>query len=60
MMILNMITVPSEECVDMDEFAECFDKGNEEENIKLFDKPNQLFNVRMRDVAIDMDRLGYI
>lgn len=55
-----MITLPSEECIDMDEFAEAFESTSEEEKAKMFFKPNDIFKKRMRDVAIDMDRLGYI
>lgn len=57
--LLPMITLESEKCPDLDEFCELLEK-NEVPDSTAFMPNAATFNKRMRDVIIDMDRLGYI
>lgn len=54
-----MLTLEAEKCPDMDELCESFEKGVLDDNVAF--KPEvAVYNKRMRDVIVDMDRLGYI
>lgn len=57
--LLNLITAPSEDCLDMDEFAEAIENG---EDLITNSMPSytDVFKQRAREVAHDADRLGYI
>lgn len=57
-MMLPIITSAVEKCPDLDEIAEAF-KKNEIFDDTVF-SPDAVFNKRMREVIVDMDRLGYI
>lgn len=56
-----MMTSESGNSLDLDELAENLTNGKEiEENIFVSDNSLNKFNKRLRDVAADMVRLGYI
>lgn len=57
-LLLPMITLESEKCPDLNELADSFEKGEPIDNAP-FTPVAAVFNKRMRDVIIDMDRLGY-
>lgn len=54
-----MLTLESEKCPDLDELCESLGKGVADENV-AFKPEAAVFNKRMRDVIVDMDRFGYI
>lgn len=58
-LLLPMLTLESEKCPDMDELSESLGKGVPDDNV-VFKPEAAVFNKRMRDVIVDMDRLGYI
>ena len=68
--LLPMITTEQGNGLDLDELAVKFEKGKENnfEDSNEFtafdsfisDNSRNKFNKRLRDVAVDMDRLGYI
>lgn len=57
-MMLPIITSAVENCPDIDEFAETIKKNGTYDD-DVF-SPDAGFNKRMREVIVDMDRLGYI
>lgn len=58
-MLLPVITLEPEEYPDLDEMAESFQIDTDPDSSPF--KPDvAVFNKRMRDVIVDMDRLGYI
>lgn len=58
-MLLPMLTTAAEAIPDLDELAETFQNVPPTEN-SVFISDKVAFNKRMRDVVVDMDRLGYI
>lgn len=57
-MLLPVVTLDPDNCPDLDELAESFEKdGTYDEN--LFAPDKTVYNKRMRDVVIDIERLGY-
>lgn len=60
-MLLPMITNESGNGMDLDELSNQVEKGVEiDKNIFFTDNSQKLFHKRMRDVIVDMARLGYI
>lgn len=59
---LPIITAERGKSIDLDEFAEDFAKNENTDafNSYISDNSREKFNKRMRDVVIDMVRLGYV
>lgn len=61
MMMLPMLTKQQENLIDLNASAEVFEKGEQSsENIFITEQSRKKYNKRIRDVVIDMIRLGYI
>lgn len=58
-LLLPMITMEAEKCPDLDEMVETF-KNSDPADVSPFEPNAEAFNKRMRDVIVDMDRLGYM
>lgn len=58
-LLLPIVTSAADKCPDLDELAATFDNGEKNET-SPFKPDTAVFNQRMRDVIIDLDRLGYI
>lgn len=54
-----MLLLESDKCPDLDEVAESLEKGETIDN-SAFAPDAGVFNQKMRDVIVDMDRLGYL
>lgn len=56
--MLPIITMTPENIPDLDEMAESIKKGIKVDDIP-FDSIETVYNKRMRDIVVDLDRLGY-
>lgn len=57
-LMLPIVTLKSDKCPDLDELMESYEKGATVEN-SPFHSDVSAYSGRLRDVIIDMERLGY-
>lgn len=58
--LLPMLTSEEDSCPDLDALAEQIQNRENNHNPFAAKKTEAVFNKRMRDVIVDVDRLGYI
>lgn len=61
MMLLPLITSHANDIPDLDALSEQMNKGETiDANAFKFEKSDQVYKTKMRDIIRDMERLGYI
>lgn len=61
MMLLPIITSAADDIPDLDALGESMNRGETlDANLFTFAKTDQTYKAKMRDIIVDMDRLGYI
>lgn len=61
MMLLPLLTSVADDIPDLDALSEQMNRGEGfDENAFTFEKTEQVYRTKMRDIIVDMDRLGYI
>lgn len=61
MMLLPLLTSFASDIPDLDALSEQMNRGETlDENLFKFEKTEDVYNTKMRDIIVDMQRLGYI
>ncbi|KAJ6638157.1 hypothetical protein Bhyg_10890 [Pseudolycoriella hygida] len=61
MVLLPLITSVADDIPDLDEVSEKIRRGDKlDAKLFIFEKTEDVYNTKMRDIILDMDRLGYI
>lgn len=61
MMLLPLLTSVADDIPDLDALSEQMNSGEKlDENLFKFEKTDAVYKRKMRDIIVDMDKLGYI
>lgn len=61
MMLLPLLTSVADDIPDLDALSEQMNRGESlDEDVFKFEKTEQAYKTKMRDIIVDMHRLGYI
>lgn len=60
-MLLPLLTSVSEDIPDLDDLSEQMNRGESlDGDLFKFDKTEEIYKTKMRDIIVDMHKLGYI